>query len=107
MAILIASFWVGTGCSSKAQTIDTKSSLSDKIATTETKVLYNNLRGLTNTGILFGHQDDLAYGVNWKYEDGKSDVKEVTGDYPAVYGWDWPVLKKKSDKNIDGVPLTK
>lgn len=107
MAILIASFWVGTGCSSKAQTIDTKSSLSDKNATPETKVLYNNLRGLTNTGILFGHQDDLAYGVNWKYEAGRSDVKDVTGDYPAVYGWDLGGLERKSDKNIDGIPFDK
>src|SRR3970282_2359795 len=107
MAILIASFFVGTGCSSKAQTIDTKSSLSDKKATSETKILYSNLKKLTHKGILFGHQDDLAYGVNWKYEAGRSDVKDVTGDYPAVYGYDLAGLEKKSDKNIDGVPFDK
>lgn len=107
MAILIASFFVGTGCSSKAQSIDTKSSLSDKKATLETMVLFNNLRELTHKGILFGHQDDLAYGVNWKYETGRSDVKEVTGDYPAVYGWDLGGLERKSDKNIDGIPFDK
>lgn len=107
IAILIASFWVGTGCSSKAQTIDTKSSLSDKNATAETKVLYHNLKKLTQKGILFGHQDDLAYGVNWKYEAGRSDVKEVTSDYPAVYGWDLGGLERKSDKNIDGIPFDK
>ena len=39
-------------------------------------------------GFMFGHQDDLAYGVGWKYIPGKSDIKEVTGDYPAVYGWE-------------------
>lgn len=107
MAILIASFFVGTGCSSKAQTIDTKSSLSDKKATPETKELFNNLKELTHTGILFGHQDDLAYGVNWKYEAGRSDVKDVTGDYPAVYGWDLGGLERKSDKNLDGIPFDK
>jgi len=36
----------------------------------------------------FGHQDDLAYGVEWSAERGGSDVKEVAGDYPAVYGWE-------------------
>jgi mannan endo-1,4-beta-mannosidase len=107
IAVLIASIVVGTGCSSKAQTIDSKSPLSDQKATPETKVLYNNLQQLTNKGILFGHQDDLAYGVNWKYEAGRSDVKEVTGDYPAVYGWDLGGLEKKSDKNIDGIPFDK
>lgn len=90
-----------------AQTIDTKLSLSDKKATAETKILYHNLKKLTQKGILFGHQDDLAYGVNWRYEGGRSDVKEVTGDYPAVYGWDLSGLERKSDKNIDGVPFDK
>jgi mannan endo-1,4-beta-mannosidase len=107
IAVLIASIVVGTGCSSKAQTTDSKSPLSDQKATPETKVLYNNLQKLTNKGILFGHQDDLAYGVNWKYEAGRSDVKEVTGDYPAVYGWDLGGLERKSDKNIDGIPFDK
>jgi mannan endo-1,4-beta-mannosidase len=107
IAILIASFFVATGCSPKVQTSNTKSSLSDEKATPETKVLFDNLRKLTNTGILFGHQDDLAYGVNWKYEDGRSDVKDVTGDYPAVYGWDLGGLELKSDKNIDGIPFDK
>ena len=107
IALLFASFWIGTGCSSKAQTVDAKSNLSDKKATPETILLYKNLVKLTQKGILFGHQDDLAYGVNWKYEAGRSDVKDVTGDYPAVYGWDLGGLEKKSDKNIDGIPFDK
>ena len=41
---------------------------------------------------MFGHQDDLAYGVGWKYVPGKSDVKEVTGDYPAVMVLNWDAL---------------
>ena len=98
---------IGFLCSAIAQTIDTKSSLSDKKATVETKILYNNLKKSIQKGILFGHQDDLAYGVNWKYEAGRSDVKEVTGDYPAVYGWDLGGLEKKSEKNIDGIPFDK
>src|SRR3954468_4860386 len=61
---------------------------SDKNATKETINLYRNLKKLLNKGIMFGHQDDLAYGVGWKYEPGRSDIKDVTGDYPAVYGWE-------------------
>lgn len=104
---LITFCYVGISCSSKAQTIDTKSSLSDKKSTQETLILYKKLKQLTQKGILFGHQDDLAYGVNWKYEAGRSDVKEVTGDYPAVYGWDLGGLEKKSPNNIDGIPFDK
>lgn len=90
-----------------AQKNNTKSSLSDKKSTIETTILYNNLQEIVNKGILFGHQDDLAYGVNWKYETGKSDVKEITGDYPAVYGWDLGGLENKSPNNIDGIPFDK
>jgi hypothetical protein len=57
---------------------------SDKQATKQTIALYHNLKTLLNKGIMLGHQDDLAYGVGWKYVEGKSDVKKVTGDYPAL-----------------------
>ena len=107
ISVLLTYFFIGTACSLKAQTIDTKLSISDKKSTPETVILYKNLTKLINKGIMFGHQDDLAYGVNWKQEAGRSDVKEVSGDYPAVYGWDLGGLEKKSDKNIDGVPFDK
>lgn len=107
ISVLFAYMIIGISCASKAQTINTKSSLSDNKATSETLLLYKNLAQMVNKGILFGHQDDLAYGVNWKYEEGRSEVKDVTGDYPAVYGWDLSGLEKKSDKNIDGVPFDK
>ncbi len=107
IAALCVYILISISCSSKAQTINTISSLSDKKSTPETKILYENLIKLSNKSILFGHQDDLAYGVNWKYEDGRSDVKEVTGDFPAVYGWDLAGLENKSNKNIDGVPFDK
>lgn len=77
----------------------------DKKATHETIRLCNNLRQLTGKGFMFGHQDDLAYGVNWKYVDGNSDIKEVTGDYPALYGWELGHLELDSLTNLDGVPF--
>ncbi|OVE61701.1 glycosyl hydrolase [Chryseobacterium mucoviscidosis] len=64
------------------------SSLSNKNATAETQNLYKNLWQLMDKGVMFGHQDDLGYGVNWRMQDGRSDVKETAGDYPAVFGWD-------------------
>ncbi|MDF2188837.1 glycosyl hydrolase [Paraflavitalea sp. CAU 1676] len=79
----------------------------DPQATTETVNLYRNLKKLAGQGILFGHQDDLAYGVGWKYVEGKSDIKEVTGDYPAVYGWDLGGLEVNSPNNLDGIPFKK
>lgn len=80
---------------------------SDKKATKETINLYRNLKKLLNKGVMFGHQDDLAYGVGWKYVTGKSDVKEVTGDYPAVYGYELGRLELDHVVNIDSVPFDK
>ena len=73
----------------------------DKNATTKTKALYVNLQSISKEGVLFGHQDDVAYGVGWKAEKGRSDVKEVCGSYPALYGWD--VSKIGNAFNIDTV----
>ena len=105
--ILSILFTFSTFCSSNSQTSNTKLSLSDKKSSKNTIQLYKNLHKTADKGILFGHQDDLAYGVNWKYEEGRSDVKDVVGDYPAVYGWDIAGLENDSPKNIDGVPFDK
>ncbi len=78
---------------------------SDKKATKETVALYNNLEKLMQKGFMFGHQDDLAYGVHWKYEKGRSDIKDVTGDYPAVYGWELGHLEIDQPLNLDSVPF--
>ena len=62
--------------------------LADPQATAETRALFANLKRLQEEHVLFGHHDALAYGVKWRAEPGRSDVKEVAGAYPAVYGWD-------------------
>jgi hypothetical protein len=80
---------------------------SDSKATRETVNLYNNLNKVIDRGFMVGHQDDLAYGVNWKYESGRSDVKDVTGDFPAVYGWELGHLEIGADRNLDSVPFDK
>lgn len=79
----------------------------DKHATAETINLYNNLKKNLNNGVMLGHQDDLAYGFNWKYVDGKSDVKDVAGDYPAVIGFELGRLELDHLVNLDSVPFDK
>ena len=78
---------------------------SDKHATSETVNLYNNLRKLLMKGCMIGHQDDLAYGVNWKYENGRSDIKDVTGEFPAVFGWELGRIELDNLVNLDSVPF--
>ncbi len=56
--------------------------------------------------IMFGHQDDLMYGHSWKLADDaveyvQSDVKEVAGAYPMVYGMDLGGIELGNPANLD------
>jgi len=63
--------------------------LVDPLATAETRALYSNLWKIQTKGFMFGHHDDLLYGRDWTQEQDRSDVKDVCGDYPAVYSLDF------------------
>ena len=91
-------------CQSSAENQDTSRSLPiDKEATTETVALFNNLKKVGETHLLYGHQDDLAYGHDWWDEPGRSDVKEVTGSYPAIYGWEIGNIRQDTEVSLDNV----
>src|SRR5690554_4543868 len=77
--------------------------LADKNATAETKALYSQLWKTQSTGTMFGHHESQAYGRSWKDEAGRSDVKEIVGDYPAVYSSDFSKVEQGHDTNINGV----
>ncbi len=53
---------------------------------------------------LFGQHDATAYGRGWRYEPGRSDVSDVTGDQPALLSWDIAGVEIGSGENIDKVP---
>ena len=60
----------------------------DKDATPKTKALYANLWLIHERGTMFGHHDFPSYGIGWRGDKGRSDVKDVVGDHPAVYSLD-------------------
>ena len=60
----------------------------DKNATPETRALQANLWLIQQSGFMFGHHDDLWYGRKWYNVPGRSDTREVCGDYPAVFSFD-------------------
>lgn len=70
--------------------------------TPETKTLLNNLKKISSDGFfMFGHQDDPLYGIDWVGEDGRSDVKSVAGDFPAVMGFDIGRIELGNEKSLD------
>lgn len=91
-----------TGCLSGRET---GTGTADPSATPETVTLLKGMKEAVHKGIMFGHQDALAYGIDWIYPDGESDVKRVCSDYPAVYGMDLGGLELGSSHNLDSVPF--
>lgn len=63
------------------------------------------LQELQEQGYMFGHQDAPFYGVSWKLERDRCDVKELCGDYPAVMGFDIGGIEVGSKKNVDNIPF--
>ena len=51
---------------------------------------------------MLGHHDDTVYGIGWEGEEGRSDVKSVCGDYPAVISFDLGELELGNAANLDG-----
>ncbi|MGC0334389.1 mannan endo-1,4-beta-mannosidase [Streptomyces sp. SAI-170] len=65
----------------------------DDKATAATRALFAYLMRQQGSGILFGHQHALSYGVTFTTQDGKSsDTKAAVGDHPALFGWDTLIL---------------
>ena len=68
-------------------------------------------RAASEHKILYGHQDDPAYGHAWLVTDwetdplDRSDVHAVAGRYPAVVGFDLGGIEMGDECNLDGVPF--
>jgi hypothetical protein len=99
---IITAILLMTGCNTaEVRTVGP----ADKSASPETVNMLAGLKHAAGEGIMFGHQDDLSYGIGWIYPGGESDVKRVTGDYPAVYGMDLGDIEHRAEVNLDSVPF--
>lgn len=79
----------------------------DSVRTAETEILLANLKKIPLKGFMFGHHDDTNYGIGWDGEDGRSDVKSVCGDYPAVISFDLGYIELGDTVSLDNVPFSK
>lgn len=74
-------------------------------ASEKTITLFRNLVALAPDYVMIGHQDALSYGVKWVGDENRSDLHDVTGSHPAVFGWDIGGIDIGLDKNLDSVPF--
>lgn len=75
----------------------------DPDATPEAVQLLQRLQRLQKKGIMYGHQDDLLYGYEWWGEPGRSDTKDMAGDYPALVGFELGELELGYKLSLDSV----
>ena len=86
--LLLNSSTALNSCEQSTLSLPVTLSMVDPDATAETKALYANLWLFQQKGVIFGHHDYPAYGVGWKDDPDRSDVKDITGDHPGVYSLD-------------------
>ena len=84
----------------------TKASQEAEIAQTPAEALAERLDNIRQRGYMYGHQDDPFYGITWEWDrNGRSDTKELVGDYPAVMGFELGGIEMGDLKNLDSVPF--
>lgn len=68
-------------------------------------------KAVANGSYMYAMQDALCYGKNWHPQESEleacvfenCDIKDVTGDYPAVAGFDLGGIELGNEANLDGV----
>ncbi len=75
--------------------------LIDTNATFGTIALFYNLLKNPDSTVIFGHHHSTAYGIGWRDDKDRSDIKDVTGSYPGIVGWDFADLNYQKNNNPD------
>lgn len=71
--------------------------------TTRTENLQSNLLAYEERGAMLGQMYATAEGIGWQGDSCHSDLKEVTGDNPAVTGYELAGIESGKACNTDGI----
>ncbi|MCB0645874.1 MAG: beta-mannosidase [Saprospiraceae bacterium] len=75
--------------------------IADQMAGQAAKSLHKRMVRLADKGVMVGHQDALAYGIGWWNQKNSADMFRVSGEFPAIYGWDLGDIHLQ--RNLDSV----
>ncbi|MBK0379716.1 glycoside hydrolase family 26 protein [Mucilaginibacter segetis] len=104
LIMLLAIAMLSASCAVKKPFVeDVTLPTADKMAAGNTVKLFRNLKKSAAGGVMFGQQDAVLYGIGWKGDKNRADVKSVCGDYPAVYGWEIGRIEHGNKYSIDSV----
>ncbi|MDE6269746.1 MAG: glycoside hydrolase family 26 protein [Muribaculaceae bacterium] len=77
----------------------------DPTATPAAALMERLHKAVADSAVYFGHHDDTAYGHEWRYAEGRSDVLETAGKYPGLINWDLGLIEYGKAAELDGVPF--
>ena len=105
LGLLLLAVLSFTACKTPMMLQAPEVTLADEQADLAARHLMLRIQELPKHGYAFGHQDATAYGIGWKNDGSlyKSDVAEVAGDFPAVYGFEVGHLELGHSQNLDTV----
>lgn len=107
--LIIVSIFFLSSCKPMYNSVYKKPTLVDTKPSKNVKKLHKKLFYISKEGFAIGQQDATSYGIGWKQADFpntiKSDVNDVIGDFPAVYGFDISKIELGNVNNIDSVPF--
>lgn len=101
-AVLAAGVMACSGASKKTEPAN-----AEFVRTAETEDLLKFFKEIPVKGVMFGHHDDPLYGIGWEGDEGRSDVKSVCGDYPAVMSFDLGHIELGKAESLDNVSFRK
>ncbi len=78
----LAAIAIMTSCGSARKAGDNPEAAADTCSTPAAALLSRLRAVVADSVVLFGHHDDTAYGHDWEYAPGRSDVLETSGSYP-------------------------
>lgn len=74
--------------------------------TTRTENLRRNLLAYEDRGVMLGQMYATVEGIGWQGDSCRSDLNEVTGDNPAVTGYELAGIESGGERNVDDIDTT-
>ncbi len=100
IAYLLLSILAITSCSRSKKTYE---EIGSSGLTTRTENLRRNLMAYEDRGVMLGQMYATAEGIGWQGDSCRSDLNEVTGDNPAVVGYELAGIESGTKQNADGI----
>lgn len=94
---------VTTSCRKGKSSYDT---IGESGLTTRTENLRTNLLPYQSKGVMIGQAYGVTEGIGWMGDSARSDIYEISNDWPACIGYDLTGIESGDKLGLDSVPFS-